>query len=698
MAAGNKKIFYTLSIFALLSLVGLAFFIYWRQANFTAIDLGRHIKNGEMIFKDSALLYKNYYSYTEPDFTFINHHWLAGIIFYLLHKIGGFGALTALNAVLGILAFISAFMAANISDDPKKEKKGLRTQAASLLDSDRFWLSAVLSIPIILLLSERIEIRPELFSYLFLMLEFFLLKKWHESENFSYFWPLALIQLVWVNTHIYFFLGLILVSVFLLDHIFFPPGRLPYYFKAGIAKFPRQIAKAFLDFLHKEKKLALCYLAILATAFLNPNFIKGALYPLRIMEKYGYEIVENASPFFLQNLMIDPNIQILKAVLALLLLSFGFAIWNRRLSFRNLALAAIFSLLSITAMRHVSIFGLVCLPVLADNFSGSTGKIAAISEKFGKLMKRELLGPLIFFSLILLAGSWIYQDARGQNFFIRKEFGSGLERGIEGSAQFFRENEIKGPVLNDYDNGSAMIYWLFPREKVFVDNRPEAYSVEFFTSIYKPMLNDPKIWEEKEKKYGFNAIYFSHLDATVWARNFLASRLQDKKWPLVYMDGYSVIFLKDNAANEDLIKRYGIDEKKFAGIAKHSIGEADNADQAASYINLALLAGHPDLSVELGEETLKKYPDNHKILLPTAYALSGSKRKADKNKALIYFGKAVETGARLPSIYNQMGLVTFELGSMVQARSMWQMALDMDKKNENALDYLKQLDSLKMGQ
>ena len=55
-----------------------------------ADDIARHVKNGEMILQGNFdVLYSNVYSYTEPDYPFINHHWLAGIIFYLLHQAVG---------------------------------------------------------------------------------------------------------------------------------------------------------------------------------------------------------------------------------------------------------------------------------------------------------------------------------------------------------------------------------------------------------------------------------------------------------------------------------------------------------------------------------------------------------------------------------------------------------------------------------
>ena len=56
-------------------------------------DLGRHLKNGELLLSSTApagtapkLLHTNFYSYATPDFDFVNHHWLTGVVYFLVWK------------------------------------------------------------------------------------------------------------------------------------------------------------------------------------------------------------------------------------------------------------------------------------------------------------------------------------------------------------------------------------------------------------------------------------------------------------------------------------------------------------------------------------------------------------------------------------------------------------------------------------
>ena len=58
--------------------------------------------------------------------------------------------------------------------------------------------------------------------------------------------------------------------------------------------------------------------------------------------------------------------------------------------------------------------------------------------------------------------------------------------------------------------------------------------------------------------YDFNAIVFSHKDATTWSHVFLSSRLEDPQWAPVFMDSRVLILLRRTEQNAMLIKRFEI--------------------------------------------------------------------------------------------------------------------------------------------
>ena len=72
------------------------------------------------------------------------------------------------------------------------------------------------------------------------------------------------------------------------------------------------------------------------------------------------------------------------------------------------------------------------------------------------------------------------------------------------------------------------------------------------------MQENDEVWKEANEKYHFNAIVFSHGDATPWGRQFLAARVKDKEWAPVFLDNHIIIFLKQNEGNLPLIKKFGI--------------------------------------------------------------------------------------------------------------------------------------------
>ena len=166
--------------------------------NLAAVDIGRHIANGQLICAGNTdVLHKNYYSFTYPDHPFINHHWLFGVMAFFVFKAGGFPALSLLYIGIMMAAVLFFLRAAFL--------RGHRELAV---------LIAFLVLP---LLWERREIRPEGVSLLMMGLYFYLLTKLSLgkiSKGFVFF-ILVIAQLIWVNTHIFFFMGPLLVAVFL---------------------------------------------------------------------------------------------------------------------------------------------------------------------------------------------------------------------------------------------------------------------------------------------------------------------------------------------------------------------------------------------------------------------------------------------------------------------------------------------------
>lgn len=484
------------------------FSFLFHKVNLVTADIGRHIVNGRELVENSQLIKTNFYSYTEPDFPVITHHWGSGAIFYLIWKIAGFAGVQMLFLGLSLITFLIFFWVA-----VKKSSLGI---------------ASLVAIPVIPLLAERTEIRPEVFSYLFAGIFLGLLWKYRRGGlRFRWLLWLPFIEILWVNTHIYFFLGPLIIAAFLLEDLL---KR-----RIGIGK----------------TSITILILTSLAT-LINPFGIAAVIKPFTILQEYGYRVLENQPVWFIEKLISNPNYLIFKIMFGLLAVSFIVLIFRARekFSLSNILLAAGISIMAWLMTRNFCLFGLIALPIIATN----------LTEAFPQTrlrFKKMALGLLALAVVISVSGNL--------NVFFPywHEFGLGLEKNNDGAAEFILQQKISGPILNNYDIGSYLIFYTFPTHRVFVDNRPEAYSLSFFQDIYIPLQENESKWQKLKEKFGFNAIVFSYHDATPWAQRFLIERVQDPEWAPVYVDQYILIFLKRSEQNLEIIKKFEIPRDYF---------------------------------------------------------------------------------------------------------------------------------------
>jgi len=663
----RNKIILGLKISIIAAIIALTALIYFQQGDFTSIDLGRHLENGKIVWSQPDVLFKNLYSYTEPDFPFVNHHWLSGVIFWLLYLIGGFKILSALNILVGVSTVLIVFKLA--------------------VKKSYFSLAGALALPVILLLSERVDIRPEIFSNLFIVLTFYLLEDFRATKSAKKLFWLLPIFFLWVNMHLYFFIGLFFIGLAILEQIIIQQ-------------------KSFLK-IEYAKKLFYFFLGSVAVCLLNPNFINGLAYPFTITGKYynaseNYEIMENKSPFFLENLMINENIFIFKILLILSAASFiALAIKKYRdnherplkarllnsLDYFYLFAAVFFSAFAVLYIRNLPTFGLIILPIMTGNFFAAAGNFKE------KIIKYEVAALAVIFLLYGGFFSWLIYDNYGARIFLNKNLGLGVSQNSLASIKFYKDNNLSGPIFNNFDIGSALDFWLYPSERVFVDNRPDVFSQNFFSRIYKPMMSDGAKWQEYTEKYKINLVYVSHTDGTPWAREFIAARLKDEGWPLIYFDDYTIIMAKNNGNNKAVIGKYKIDEEKFPARFNELLLTAEG-NEKTQLANLAIVYGRADLAENIYQAILAKRPADGKILAALGFLHAGGGSRETALKSINYFNQALDNNYILPGVYNQLGLNYWNLADYSEAKNMWQKALRLDSSNEHAKYYLNQANGL----
>lgn len=481
-------------------------------------DLGRHIKNGEMIFETLKVLDTNLYSYSYPEFGTINHHWATGLIFYLLWIVGGI-------SLVQIFYIVLSLSVAGILYILVRKKIGIGLGSLCVLLA-------------IFLFSNRTEIRPEVFTYLFIAVFLYALYLFRDKFEIAYFqgkslelkyykilFLLPILEIAWVNFHIYHILGPIIIGTFLVESLI----------------------------RRRESSVTILSILILTifSELISPFGIYGLLEVLAIKGQFGYSVSEMQSVKYLFEVTggyFQPTIFF--TILIITGLSFLIPIVLKKWKEIDLTLVIFFIGFSYTpwiALRNISVFGIFACIITAYNLNFLYEKCSMYSKNIIDWCALTIVALLVVFTFSTdLMRNFSYWNVRG----------IGLEQDDSMAANFIKNENISGPIFNDYDIGGYLIYHLYPERKVFVDNRPEAYPKNYFYSIYIPMQVYDSVWQFELSKYKFNSIIFSSRDRTIWAKNFIKKRLNDSSWATVYFDEQVIIFLRRNEQNMVIINRY----------------------------------------------------------------------------------------------------------------------------------------------
>ncbi len=503
-------------IVLLLILVGL---LCLKPIQLATADLGRHLVNGQQIIESglsSQILAFNVYSYTYPDYVVSNHHWLFGVISFVVHQIGGFRALSWMGAILVILATFLGYQTS-------RAQSGVGQSLLSLF----------LLIP---LLTYRTEIRPELFSMVFLALSLFLLSL-HQQKKLRWRWlmpALILIQLLWVNTHIFFIFGLGLPLVY------------------GLCS-----AKG------ERLRWISLIISLVVVSLVNPHGVAGLLAPLTIFQTYEYQIIENQTIWFMLSRFAQPVYfyALITFVWALVGTGLQMTMWCklRRFDFVKqqlpiVILSLIFISVNLRVVRLLPFTGLVLIPLLAKTLPAK--KLWSWVKNRDQATTLSLGLPLVLIIVTLLIATGLFFP----NF---SQVGAGLSPENH-SAIAFLQTQVPGPIFNNYDIGGMLIYALYPRLSVYTDNRPEAYPAGFFPNDYVQPQTDRDRWLALLAQYDFQSIIFYRHDATPWGQPFLIERITEDDWQPVYVDSSIVILARNSPANHELIKAYGLPKSMFS--------------------------------------------------------------------------------------------------------------------------------------
>jgi hypothetical protein len=398
-------------------------------------DLWWHLRTGQWIVETGHVPHSDPFSFTRAGHPWVAHEWLSDVVFYELWKHGGAAALIVFSAIITTAGFMLLYLRC----------PGSRSWAAAATVLGALAFAAAPSW----------SARPQMFTFALASLLLWLLERGTErgtergpekNRPRLLFWIPPLF-LLWLNLHAGFALCPALLLAFAVGLIA----------ETALGNTPWRQARPIL------LRVLLLLLACLALVPLNPSGAQLYRYPLDTLRSPGMRsfIAEWFSPDFHESLYRP-------FLLVWLLLLTALASSRSRPRGRVIALLLLTSFAALDAVRHIPIFILVAIPIIAAALPVPSASLAVSERRPGSRRFRPLFNGAV---LILMAGfalaRWVSlarnQDAREAEQFPQK------------AVAFLRASDHPGNVFAYYDWGGYAIWRLYPEYRVFVDGRADLY-------------------------------------------------------------------------------------------------------------------------------------------------------------------------------------------------------------------------------
>ncbi len=466
-------------------------------------DVWHHMKFGEVVVREGRVPWAELFSFTGRDH-WINPAWLAGVIFYGVHALGGIDALIVLKALMVAAAFALMLHTAR--------REGASPTAC-----------AIAAFVLLYCMRVRLMCRPMIFSVLLLAATAWVLRGF-ATRRHGRLWLLPIICLFWANLHAGFFIAFALFPIFLLHEL--------------RAKTPPE------DKLKRVRALIVCGACCVAATLVNPYGYHALVHPFTLTTSAHLTMTQEwqgmappwrfftpGTPGFLHGFAF------FWIAVALLVVSMA-ATW-RRVTLIDALTVLLFTVMPLASRRHVDLFGVAVFPVLAKHL----GMLLAMARWPSR--GRAASAVHIALAVGLVAAGF------GLRFgFERPGVRLGVTPGLFPikAADFVAAHNLPGRMLNYWSWGPYLIWRFYPGRKVYADGRFEAYDEKVFDD-WLVMNEGREGWRKLVDAYGINF-------ALVAPSPRLAGQFDDPRWRLVYWDDLCVIYLRETPETKALIEQY----------------------------------------------------------------------------------------------------------------------------------------------
>ncbi len=571
---------------------------------------GKHfLDHGRIVERDPFLLPQN----AEP---FVNANWGSQIVMAIAHRAAGPSGLIAVRTLLLVIVFTGIAVV-------------LRRYTTSLSWLAAAWLLAGIAG------YERFSLRPELFSYAIMLVMLTLLSRLTLHRRHVVL--IALLQLLWVNLHSYFLIGLFLTGALIAGELLVTQnGDRPQRLRAfGIALAAQVVA-----------------------CFMNPWGWRGAIFPIQTLSYLrranamggGPEspsasawslISEFHSPFrYVGELINARTMHAYYVLLVIAAIGIVACIVRRRLG--TMLLLILLMAMSFQMRRNIAQFALAGAP-LAMGAITALMTIRSQTPKWLRLLPPTLVTlASIWWTVGLVNGRFYYAERR-----ITRQFGTDYSQRTfttDAVKWLAAHQDLQPNLFVDYFSSSNTLPWLPGRFKLFVDTNTFAYKEETLAAAFDLGLGKrahADIFDHEEINV---ALLHSGPDTQPLIMRLVADYTN---WALVYFDRQAVIFIRRIPEHIEIIKANhptaaNLDPRGW--IDSYAEPNFTKALSLGTAVNIPLALGWHAQAADLMREAVRLAPDYHDawyfLAVCEANLGNASARVQMMSDARFHFGKA----------------------------------------------------------
>lgn len=452
-------------------------------------DFGWHYRCGREFLTSGNLCLQNNFSYLLPNYKSFYSSLLYDISLATIYDRFGFIGLSFIGAILFAL---SAFFVFHL------------LPGLLVLRMAAFYVIFLFSTVVF-----NLGLRSQIITYLFFVIILFLSEK-ARHNGAKHLFSLPLLFLVWVNTHIGFFIGLILLTLLLTEQLI------------------KNIVERTKENFMKSTSLLVISLACFVATLINPfgiNVYVGIFNHLS--SPLSKMIAEWVPPPLWLNLLMS------FLTVAMLIVMFR----QKTLSVFSLLSLLFFYLLALYARRNLPFFYTIFSFYL---FNNCPSNYVVAKLNFSKRTHDVILPLAISATVLILALPRVFRTIHFSTSW-QEYCNKGLV--VYPCDASVKLADLSGNVFSMYEWGGFLI-WQHPRLKIFVDGRMPAWKDENGESPYEVFLSIIQTrdgWNEKLAKFKTDYLL-------IRSGTFLDFLLREKAssygWQEDYRDQISVFYKK----------------------------------------------------------------------------------------------------------------------------------------------------------